>query len=108
MTSQTRCRIPYESDKHDITALASAKVTPSHPPKNFSRKSGPACQQRRYNYFTEAEICSFRSQVMAPPPKQKIQCGERQIYNCAGKRKGDPIPSPQKLFPKKWARLPTA
>eukprot|EP00116_Pleurobrachia_bachei_P017027 sb/3477289/ len=51
-----------------ITALASAKVAQSHPPQNFSRKSGPACQQRRYNYFTVlAHFGTFRP-ILTPEP----------------------------------------
>eukprot|EP00116_Pleurobrachia_bachei_P009764 sb/3470026/ len=56
------------------------------------------------------DIAKQKLEIIRSKLKVKYYISESKInsYHCAGKRKGDPIPSPQKLFPKKWARLPTA
>eukprot|EP00116_Pleurobrachia_bachei_P019017 sb/3479279/ len=72
-----------------ITALASAKVAPSIPRKNPPQTARllTAYIYKMYTFSPfwhfltrhnsgTGRASSFRSKVMTPPPKQKIQCGD--------------------------------
>ena len=46
------------------------KVAPSHPPQNFSRKSGPACRQRIYNNFEVLGHFGTFQPLVTPEPEE--------------------------------------